>query len=127
MSSTWAVPMDPVGTNGEAEKNQSGIGVFLSADGRKHEVSRVAFVRRYAEAKANRVVPFKKQLQRELEKAYEAAETMNAINAQVADLRRQLDDAREGHETRIRELLRKAEEKRTETLSKLGNREKVLA
>lgn len=116
---TWDVVMEPVGENGRDKKNTSGIGIFLTVNGTKHEVCRVAFVRRYAEAKPNRVKPFKRQLKEELEKAYTAKDTMNTLNADVTELRRQLDAAEQAAQEKIAVLLKQAEERRTNTLARL--------
>jgi hypothetical protein len=124
---TWDVVMEPVGENGRpANESTTGIGIYLTANGAKKEMSRVAFVRRYAEAKSHKVKPFKRQLKEELEKAYDAAATMNAINANVQELRTQLDHAEREAASRLESLLRDAERRRDEALQRLDQGAGVL-
>src|SRR4051794_3049640 len=71
----WEVDTKPVPDNPSPEgKNESGVVVFLKKGTEKIETSRVLFVRRNAK---NKSVGFKRQLLKELDKAYEAAEILN--------------------------------------------------
>lgn len=78
----WSVVLDPIGrnpdTDDEAERepeNMGGMVIYLEdADGRREELSRVAFVRR---ASKNPDVSFEDQLDAELEKADMACAALN--------------------------------------------------
>lgn len=71
----WEVQTTPVPENPSAEgKNESGIVIHLTRGTERVEVSRVLFVRRNAQ---NKSVGFKRQLLKELDKAYEAVEILN--------------------------------------------------
>lgn len=74
--SKWKVETRPVPENpSPSGKNESGVQITLkSSGGEAIEVSRVLFVRRNA---SNKSVGFKRQLLKELDKAYEAAEVLN--------------------------------------------------
>jgi hypothetical protein len=77
VSNRWTVKTKPVPENPTpAGKNESGIVIYLrdGNSGQDVEVSRVLFVRRNA---ANKSVGFKRQLLKELDKAYEATEVLN--------------------------------------------------
>lgn len=58
----------------EVERNLGGIIIKLENGSKTHEVARVAFIRRAAK---NPDVPFKAQLDKELEKAVAARDAMN--------------------------------------------------
>jgi len=71
----WSVKCRPVPENPSPEgKNESGVVVLLSNGQKEVETSRVLFVRRNAQ---NKSVGFKRQLLKELDKAYEACEVLN--------------------------------------------------
>lgn len=75
MNIIWTVKTKPVPDNPSAAgKNESGIVVYLVNGAEKVETARVLFVRRNAR---NKSVGFKRQLLKELDKAYEAAEVLN--------------------------------------------------
>jgi hypothetical protein len=71
----WKVKTRPEPENPTpAGKNESGIVVYLDNGKQKVEVSRVLFVRRNA---MNKSVGFKRQLLKEMDKAFEAADVLN--------------------------------------------------
>jgi hypothetical protein len=73
----WEVDTKPVPENPSPEgKNESGVVVYLKKGTEKIETSRVLFVRRNAK---NKSVGFKRQLLKELDKAYEAVEILNKL------------------------------------------------
>lgn len=75
--SRWKVVLEPRDENPSEEtggQNVGGIVIFLDDGNDKHEVSRVAYVRRNSK---NSRVSFKKQLAMEVEKAQISAEELN--------------------------------------------------
>jgi hypothetical protein len=85
----WEVKTKPIPENPSPEgKNESGVLVYLEKGSEPPvEVCRVLFVRRNAQ---NKSVGFKRQLLRELDKAYEAAEILNEkyIEPEIKDERK---------------------------------------
>jgi hypothetical protein len=71
----WEVKTRPEPENPSPEgRNESGIIVFLDNGAQQVEVSRVLFVRRNA---MNKSVGFKRQLLKEMDKAFEAKDVLN--------------------------------------------------
>jgi hypothetical protein len=101
----WSVICRPVAENPDgksrvAGRNLSGLKVLLvNPDVDEFEVCRVAFVRRNSKHKK---VPFEEQLQIELEKAWDAAETLNALDQELEAAKK---DAMSRARQEIRSLL----------------------
>jgi hypothetical protein len=87
---SWEIHVEPVGKNpGLLDKakaaiqsnaeNTGGMVIYLTNGSMKHEVSRVAFVRR---ASKNPNADFQTQLATEVAKAREAAKTLNEVSSQ---------------------------------------------
>lgn len=112
-ANTWTVKLDPMGENGTDEKNQVGVGIFLTNGSRKVETTRVAFVRRNSK---NVRTPFQRQLRRELEKAYAAMDALNESEMAVSDLRTKLAGADDAHREQVASLLQDAETRRQTVL-----------
>lgn len=104
----WVVRTKPQPENPSPEgKNESGIVVELT-DGKQHvEVSRVLFVRRNA---MNKSVGFKRQLLKEMDKAFEAAEVLNDTYLSSAEEDSQKAAAIEDAEEKRRVFLEKLQE-----------------
>jgi hypothetical protein len=102
----WEVKTKPVPDNPSAEgKNESGVVVILTDGSQEVETSRVLFVRRNAR---NKSVGFKRQLLKELDKAYEAVEVLNDayVDKDQADHQKaeQVEDANQRRERFINRL-----------------------
>lgn len=103
----WTVITEPRGDNPDdghtvadrRNKNTSGLAVVLTDGDIKHECSRVAFVR---ENSRHPDTPFEVQLQIELDKAEEAAATLNEMLVEFEAIRM---DAQNKARERIREIL----------------------
>lgn len=80
--SNWSITAEPEGknTSGADELNEGGLILYLSSNGSRQEVSRVAFVRRNSR---NPSVSFDKQLAAEIEKARAARDLLNSSVAGV--------------------------------------------
>jgi hypothetical protein len=102
----WEVQTKPVPDNPSAEgKNESGVVVYLVRGTERIETSRVLFVRRNAK---NKSVGFKRQLLKELDKAYEAVEVLNDsyVDQEHEDSRKaaQIEEADKRREKFIKKL-----------------------
>jgi hypothetical protein len=106
----WKVESKPVPENPTPEgKNESGVVVTITDGNQKVEVSRVLFVRRNAR---NKSVGFKRQLLKELDKAYDAVEVLNDSYL-----------SQEQKDNMKAEAVKAADEKREKFLEKLANEE----
>jgi hypothetical protein len=109
--SRWRVKTTPVPENPSPEgKNESGVVVQLTDGAQTVEVSRVLFVRRNAR---NKSVGFKRQLLRELDKAYEAMEVLNDSYLDADEKTKEKLAAVEVAEKKREELLKKLQSEPT--------------
>lgn len=95
----WTVICEPVSVNTETGKNRGGLRVILTDGVQEHEMSRVGFARRNSR---NPGQSFEVQLQQELDKAYEAAATVNELHEELEEL---MNEAARKARDRIREVL----------------------
>lgn len=96
----WTVICEPVSNRSDdTVRNRGGLRVLLTDGEHEHEICRVGFARQNTR---NPNESFEVQLQKELDKAYEAAVTVNELQEQLEAARA---DAYRKARDRIRDIL----------------------
>lgn len=97
----WSVVCEPVDDTLANGQNRSALMILLTDGTERFECMRVGLVRRNTK---NKDVEFAQQLQAELDKVHECAETINELEQYLEELRREAaDHAR----VRVREIIGK--------------------